>query len=69
MNKSLGFLQSASLIVVTGESELTIGFGPTIILPTASATVTGSGKWGFSPTGVVVWTRGKIVAGALASHT
>jgi hypothetical protein len=56
-------------VPTTSNSELTIGFGPTIVLPTASATVTGSGKWGFGPTGVIFWTRGKIVAGTLASHT
>lgn len=56
-------------VPTTDNEELTIGFGPTLVLPTASATVTGSGKWGFGPTAVVVWTRGRIVAGALASHT
>ncbi|MFZ9886340.1 MAG: neuromedin U [Myxococcota bacterium] len=48
---------------------LTLGFGPAVILPTASSSALGRGLLFVGGTGVGVLTLGPIVAGALASHS
>jgi hypothetical protein len=42
------------------------GFGPVLMLPTATDDVLGSGKWSLGPAAVVVATQGKWVFGGVA---
>jgi hypothetical protein len=49
-------------------SGLTWGFGPSFLLPTATADVLGGGKWAAGPAAVVVDTSGPWVFGALISN-
>jgi hypothetical protein len=44
------------------------GAGPILLLPTATATALGGGKWGAGPTAAAVVTRGPWVYGVLASQ-
>jgi hypothetical protein len=43
------------------------GVGPVVQAPTISSARLGSSVWGGGPAGVIVYTRGKIVAGALVN--
>jgi hypothetical protein len=44
------------------------GAGPVVQLPTISSKTLGSNVWGGGPTGVLVYMKGPIVAGALANN-
>ncbi|MCT8162122.1 transporter [Pseudoruegeria sp. SHC-113] len=44
------------------------GVGPVFLIPTATDDLTGTGKWGAGPTGVVLWQRGPWTYGGLANH-
>ncbi len=44
------------------------GVGPVLLLPTATDTLLGSGKWGLGPTGVVLKQSGAWTVGMLANH-
>jgi hypothetical protein len=48
--------------------RFTYGFGPSALLPTATGPESGTRKWSAGPAGVVVWTLGPWVMGALASN-
>jgi len=48
--------------------DVMIGVGPTLIIPTATNKILGSGKWSIGPTGVIVWSPKNIVAGVLLSN-
>ena len=48
--------------------DVMIGFGPTLLLPTATSKEIGSGKWGAGPTAVVVWMPKPWVIGVLANN-
>ena len=50
------------------ESEVIWGVGPAVVLPTASRTLLGTGKWSAGPTGVVLVQNGPWTYGALANH-
>jgi hypothetical protein len=70
-NKSvygLGDINPSFFFVAPPISNLTFGAGPQFIMPTATKTATGEGKWSAGPTAVVVWTPGNIVTGALINH-
>ena len=58
---------SAFLTPTKEINGFTVGAGPVVQIPTASSADLGSSVWGGGPTAVVVWTGGKIVAGALAN--
>ncbi len=45
------------------------GVGPVMLIPTATDTSLGAGKWGMGPTGVVLTQQGPWTFGMLASHT
>lgn len=49
-------------------SNVTWGVGPTFVLPMATQSVTGQGKWSAGPTGVVLVTTKHTVFGALANN-
>ncbi|MBV8883332.1 MAG: hypothetical protein JO235_04945 [Chroococcidiopsidaceae cyanobacterium CP_BM_RX_35] len=52
----------------TGNSKVTYGVGPIFLLPTATASVLGTGKFGLGPTGVIIVQSGKLQYGALANQ-
>ena len=64
----LGDLNPTFFFVPKTESPITWGLGPTFVLPTATSTQTGLGKWSIGPAGVVVVTSGQWVYGGLANQ-
>lgn len=48
--------------------EWIVGFGPVLLLPTASDELLGGEKWGIGPTGVALKQQGSWTYGALANH-
>ena len=64
----LGDLNPTFFFVPKTESHITWGLGPTFVLPTATSTQTGLGKWSIGPAGVVVVTSGQWVYGGLANQ-
>lgn len=64
----LGDINPQFFFVPKTGSNLTWGVGPTFLLPTATNDVLGTGKWGAGPNGVVVWTKGKWLVGALVNQ-
>jgi hypothetical protein len=49
-------------------SSLISGFGPVLLIPTATDSVLGTEKWGVGPTAVVLSQKGPWTYGALANH-
>jgi hypothetical protein len=47
---------------------LIFGFGPAILLPTATNSELGSGKWSAGPTAVALTQQGGLTVGALSNH-
>lgn len=45
-----------------------VGFGPVLLLPTATDDLLGADKWGIGPTGVALKQQGPWTYGALANH-
>jgi hypothetical protein len=64
----LGDLNPTFFFVPKTDSHVTWGLGPTFVLPTATSTQTGLGKWSIGPAGVVVVTSGQWVYGGLANQ-
>lgn len=55
-------------IVVQLPLGFTVGLGPTIVIPTATDSVLGSGKLSIGPSAVAVWIGHHIVAGVLINN-
>ena len=64
----LGDINPQFYFVPKTQSNITWGIGPQFILPTATTRVTGSGKWGIGPVGVIVYTHSNWVIGVLATQ-
>ncbi|HIK17977.1 MAG TPA: neuromedin U [Leptolyngbyaceae cyanobacterium M33_DOE_097] len=64
----LGDINPSFFFSPKNTGNITVGFGPTFVLPTATDELTGQGKWSAGPAGVVVWTQGKWVIGALVNQ-
>ena len=64
----IGDLNPSFFFVPKGKGPWTLGFGPTLVLPTASASSLGSGKWSAGPAAVAVYSKGPWVAGALLNN-
>jgi hypothetical protein len=64
----IGDLNPSFFFVPKGKGPWTLGFGPTLVLPTASATSLGGGKWSAGPAAVAVYSKGPWVAGALLNN-
>jgi hypothetical protein len=56
------------LLCPSTTGNFTWGVGPSILLPTATDTVLGTGKWSVGPAAVGLVTQGPIVAGGLVSQ-
>ncbi len=67
-NFGLGDITYQGYFVPKGTGKFTWGVGPVLLLPTATATSLGSGKWGAGPGFVGLVTTGKIVTGALVNN-
>lgn len=63
----LGDINPQFFFVPKTGSNLTWGVGPTFLLPTPTDEVLGTGKWGAGLNGVLVWTSGKWLVGALVN--
>lgn len=64
----LGDINPSFFFVPRTKSNITWGVGPTFVLPTATQSFTGQGKWSAGPTGVVLVTTRRMVFGALANN-
>jgi hypothetical protein len=64
----LGDINPSFFFVPLTDSNVTWGAGPTLLLPTATDTQTGTGKWGVGPAGVVVVNSPPWVFGGLLSQ-
>jgi hypothetical protein len=66
--QALGDINPSVFFVPTLKGNFTVGVGPTMVLPTATDSRLSSGQWSAGPTGVLVYTKGKIVAGGLINN-
>jgi hypothetical protein len=64
----LGDINYTGFFVPNTTGNFTWGVGPSIVLPTATDTVLGTGKWSAGPAAVGLVSQGPIVAGALVSQ-
>jgi hypothetical protein len=55
-------------VAVALPKGFTVALGPTIVVPTASDALLGSGKLSLGPSAVLVWIGGSIVAGVLVNN-
>jgi hypothetical protein len=67
-SNGIGDLNPTFFLVPKLPGRWTVGFGPTLVLPTASREALGSGQWGMGPAAVAVYTRGPWVAGGLINQ-
>lgn len=64
----IGDLRPTFFFVPKAEGPWTLGFGPTLVLPTASVSRLGSGKWSAGPAAVAVYSKGPWVVGAIVNN-
>jgi len=64
----LGDINYTGFFVPNTPGNFTWGVGPSIVLPTATDTVLGTGQWSIGPAAVGLVSQGPIVAGALVSQ-
>jgi len=64
----LGDINPSLFFVPTLKGDVTVGVGPTMILPTATDRERSSKRWSAGPTGVLVVTKGPWVLGGLANN-
>ncbi len=64
----LGDINYTGFFVPNTTGNFTWGVGPSIVLPTATDTVLGTGKWSIGPAAVGLVSQGPIVTGALVSQ-
>lgn len=66
--QSLGDINPSVFFVPTLKGNFTVGVGPTLVMPTATDQRLSSKRWSAGPSGVVVYTKGRIVAGGLINN-
>ena len=66
--QSLGDINPSVFFVPTLKGNLTVGVGPTLIIPSATDNRLSSQRWSAGPSGVLVYTKGPIVAGGLINN-
>lgn len=66
--QSLGDINPSVFFVPTLKGNFTVGVGPTMIIPSATDNRLSSQRWSAGPTGVLVYTKGPIVAGGLINN-
>ncbi|QVL53800.1 MAG: transporter [Cyanobium sp. M30B3] len=67
-SNGIGDLNPTLFVVPNLPGRWTVGFGPTLVLPTASRDELGSGQWALGPAAVAVVTNGPWVAGGLVNQ-
>ena len=67
-SNGIGDLNPSIFVVPNLPGRWTVGFGPTLVLPTASRDELGSGQWALGPAAVAVVTNGPWVAGGLVNQ-
>ena len=66
--QTLGDINPSVFFVPTLKGNLTVGLGPTLIIPSATDDRIASGRWSGGPSAVLVYTKGKVVAGGLVNN-
>ena len=66
--QSLGDINPSVFLVPTLKGNFTVGVGPTMVIPSATDNRLSSKRWSAGPTGVLVYTKGPIVAGGLINN-
>tara|TARA_B100000073_G_scaffold245264_1_gene205810 strand:+ start:801 stop:1757 length:957 start_codon:yes stop_codon:yes gene_type:complete len=66
--QGLGDINPSVFFVPTLKGNFTVGVGPTVIIPSATDSRLSSGRWSGGPTGVLVYSKGKVVAGGLVNN-
>ncbi|MEB3290266.1 MAG: hypothetical protein VKI82_10140 [Leptolyngbya sp.] len=64
----LGDINYTGFFVPATTGNFTWGVGPSLVLPTATDTVLGTGKWSMGPAAVALVTQDRIVTGGLISQ-
>jgi hypothetical protein len=67
-DNGLGDVNPTFFFATSVAKDVLVGVGPTFSLPTATSDDLGTEKWSAGPAGVVVWTPGKWVVGALVNN-
>ena len=66
--QSLGDINPSVFFVPTLKGNFTVGIGPTLVIPSATDNRLSSKRWSAGPSGVLVYTKGRIVAGGLINN-
>ena len=66
--QTLGDINPSVFFVPTLKGNFTVGVGPTLVIPSATDNRLASGRWSGGPTGVLVYSKGKIVTGGLINN-
>ena len=64
----IGDINPTVFLVPRTTSRLQFGFGPTLVIPSATDVQLSTQRWSAGPAGVAVYTRGALVAGILANN-
>jgi hypothetical protein len=64
----IGDINPTVFLVPRSNSPVQFGFGPTVVIPSASDVQLSSQRWSAGPAAVAVLTRGPLVAGVLANN-
>lgn len=64
----IGDINPTLFVVPRSRGNLQVGFGPTLVIPSATDLQLSSQRWSAGPAGVAVYTSGPIVAGVLMNN-
>jgi hypothetical protein len=64
----IGDINPTLFLVPRTTSRFQFGFGPTLVIPSATDVQLSTQRWSAGPAGVAVYTRGALVAGILANN-
>lgn len=64
----IGDINPTVFLVPRSTSRFQFGFGPTLVIPSATDVKLSTQRWSGGPAGVAVYTRGAVVAGILANN-
>jgi len=64
----IGDINPTLFLVPRSSGSLQVGFGPTVVIPSATDVQLSSQRWSAGPAAVAVFTRGSLVAGVLANN-
>ena len=66
--QALGDINPSVFFVPTLKGNLTVGLGPTLVIPSATDNRLSSKRWSGGPSGVLVYSKGPVVAGGLINN-